>query len=119
LGNLTSAKGYGAMLKVVHFHANLVVHFGRDRTARLKYLEEDIKLGELYQQIQNSKPVDRVREDQFAIENDKIFRKRTELNKKIFGKYFASVRIFHREFEESIQVYSRDMPIGLDNGFDD
>jgi hypothetical protein len=32
LGNLTSAKGYGAMLKVVHFHANLVVHFGRDRT---------------------------------------------------------------------------------------
>jgi hypothetical protein len=87
--------------------------------ARIKYLKEDAKLGEKYRQIQNSKPVDNVKEDQFAIESAEVFKKATEVNKKIFGKHFIAVKKFHKEFEESIQVYSRDMPISLDFGFDD
>lgn len=85
--------------------------------ARENYLKEDTRLGEKYQQIHSSKVFDRKKEDQLAVESAEVFDKATEVNKKIFGQYYPSVKKIHKEFEDSIQVYSRDMPISLDFGF--
>lgn len=87
--------------------------------ARKIYLKENDKLGEKYQKIQNTTPVDHIKEDQLAVESAEVFKNATQINKRIFGQHFSSVKTFHKEFEESIQVYSRDMPISLDFGFDD
>lgn len=85
--------------------------------ARENYLKEDARLGEKYQQIHSSKIFDRKKEDQLAVESAEVFNKATEVNKKIFGQYYSAVKKIHKEFEDSIQVYSRDMPISLDFGF--
>lgn len=85
--------------------------------ARENYLKEDKRLGDKYKKIQTSEKFDRKKEDQFATESADVFNKATEVNKKIFGQYYSSVKKIHKEFEDGIQVYSRDMPISLDFGF--
>ena len=87
--------------------------------ARIGYLKEDARLGLKYQQIQASKPVDREKEDQFAVEANEVFKKAAKVYKKIFGLHYNAVKKFYKEFEKGIQVYSRDNFISLDFGFND
>jgi NACalpha-BTF3-like transcription factor len=85
--------------------------------ARENYLKEDARLGIKYQKIHSSKIFDRKKEDQLAVESAEVFDRATEINKKIFGQYYSAVKKIHKEYEDSIQVYSRDIPISLDFGF--
>lgn len=87
--------------------------------SREKYLNEGNKIGKKNQQLNAIKPLTRKQEDQLAVESSDNFKKSNEMNKKIFGQHYDAVKKLHKEFEESIQVYSRDMPISLDLSFED
>lgn len=87
--------------------------------SREKYLKEDNRLGKKYQKLSSFKPLTLKQEDQLAVESSENFRRANERNKKNFGQHYDAVKKFYREFEDSIQVYSRDMPISLDLSFED
>lgn len=91
------------------FHAYVEAH--------KRYLKEQDRIVRKYQKLNAIKPLSEKQHDQFGAETSKNSKKANEVNKKIFGQHYSDVKNFHKEFEESIQVYSRDKPIFFDLNF--
>lgn len=82
-----------------------------------RFLKEQDRLARKYQKINAIKPLSEEQHDLFGAENSKNSKKANERNKKIFDQHYNAVKKLHKEFEESIQVYSRDQPIYFDLNF--
>lgn len=85
--------------------------------AHKRFLKEQDRIDKKYQKLNAIKPLSEKQHNQFGAESSKNSKKANERNKKIFGQYYNLVKNFHKEFEESIQVYSRDNPIFFDLNF--
>lgn len=84
---------------------------------KARFNEEEKIIGRKLEKMWQQKPLNRDLQNKLAAESaDAIDRYRNNA-KKIFGKHYQAIHKFSEEFNQSIQVYSRDMPVSVEIAF--
>jgi hypothetical protein len=92
--------------------------FERYRVAQADYLKRHYEIGLKIQKLYEEKVLNKDLEKKLINESSDIMEQAVSINKKIFGPNYKQVRDFLHEYESSIQVYSRDINLSVDFGFE-
>lgn len=95
--------------------AEMFILYTLERTKSMEEFEAvNLKIAEAVKKgPENKKLLDKLNQDAWKIRQE--MQKNT---KKIFGKYYKDIKEQYAEYEDSIQIYSRDIPISIEYGFD-
>lgn len=82
-----------------------------------RFNEEEKLIGKKLNKMWQQKPLDRKLQKKLFDESADSIERYKRNTKKIFGKHYLKVQKFSEEFNHSIQLYSRDMPVSVEIAF--